>query len=163
MAGLAPTQSILPETLQDVWDDELRAKYGSLSFSEQTFVLEILKGSKKGDAYQKAYPQVSDAAKGACASGLLKRAKVVDFLESFRTGNLDSLFLIRNRLQSVISGEIVEIDYDGKKIPVVPTVRDMVVAGQALAKLDGLNAAEKVEVDATKEIRDFVGSIMAGK
>lgn len=141
------TTSILPESLAHVWDDEIREKYNALGFDEQTFALEIIKGSKKGDAYKKAHPGVSDAAKGACASALLKRPKIIAFLECFRGNNLDSLFLIRARLQGIVSGEVIECDYNDTKIPLIPKVSDINTAAAQLAKLEGLNAPEKVQDD----------------
>jgi hypothetical protein len=130
-----------------VWDDEIREKYNALSFDEQTFALEIIKGSKKGDAYKAAHPGVSDASKGACASAFLKRPKIIAFLECFRGNNLDSLFLIRARLQGIVSGEVIECEYNGTKTPLVPKISDINNAAAQLAKLEGLNAPEKVQDD----------------
>lgn len=141
------TDSILPESLAHVWDEEIREKYDALNFDEQTFALEIIKGSKKGDAYKKAHPNVSDASKGACASAFLKRPKIVAFLECFRGNNLDSLFLIRARLQSIVSGDVIECEYNGTKVPLMPKVSDINTAMAQLAKLEGLNAPEKVQDD----------------
>lgn len=147
MVTLKDDDSILPENLKGVWDDAAADLFYSLSLNEQTFVLGILKGKRKGQAYKDAYPNVSDASKGACASGLLKRPKIVEFLNYFRDTNLEDFFLVHHRLQSIISGEVMEVEVNGIKIPVVPSVKDMNTAAATLAKISGLNAPEKIQDD----------------
>jgi hypothetical protein len=161
------TDSILPASLKDVWDDDIAAKFGALSMGEQTFCLELLKGSRKGDAYKAGFPNVSDESRGACASGLLKRPKIISFLEEFRNSNLEDLFLIRHRLQCIVSGEIIQSEMlteEGTKVkvPIIPKVRDITAAAAQLAKLSGLNAPEEVKIDAGEAMREFLEKLKGG-
>lgn len=157
------TDSILPETLKEIWDDAIAEKFAALSFNEQTFCLAILRGERKGDAYKSAYPNVSDGARGVGASNLLKRPKIIAFLEEFRDSNLEDLFLVRHRLQSIISGEIIQsemITEDGTKVkvPIIPKASDITAASAQLAKMSRLNAPEEVKITGGRSLLDAVVS-----
>lgn len=168
MTTLDASASILPDTLVDLWDDELKELFGRLNFKQQTFTLEYLACGVAAEAVEKAYGLQGPSA-WTRGSTLLRDVNVRAFITAYRAKDIhrheDDKELIRSTYRNAIRAEtVVYVPKDDEKEPIkVIDHGTRIKAAQALAKLDGHNAAEKVEVDVTKEIRDFVGSIMAGK
>lgn len=156
------SDSILPEKLEDLWDDELSGLYAQMSFSHQTFALEFLEHGRQADAYRKAYPTASDASVYANASALIRSAKVRAFITAYREKNAhrheDDKELIRSTLRAAITKAEAPIfgkDESGQPAHVMdlPDWKSRIKACEALAKLDGHNAAETVNVNPSDEFR----------
>ena len=153
MTALAASDSILPETLEDLWDDELKALFGALPFKQQTFCLEYLEHGVGSRAYCKAYGIDPGPLAWSSASSLLRDKKVRAFITAYRAKDIfrheDDKELIRATFRAGITDTE---DHDTR-----------IKAAQALAKLDGHNVAETVKHDATDGLRDFFGRLAMGQ
>lgn len=157
--ALQDQDTILPERLADVWDDGVSSSFGKLSFNEQTFVLDYLTHGIGARAYLKAYPNASKEGAPAYASRLIRTDRVKAFLDEFRESSVEDFFLVHRRLKSIISGEVLEVEYNGEKIPLIPTVKDINTASATFAKLAGINPVETVNVDASEQLRGFLSKL----
>ncbi len=153
MTTLDASASILPDTLVDLWDDELKDLFGALSFQQQTFSLEFLLHGIGSKAYVKAYGVEPGPLAWSSASSLLRTPKVRAFITAYRAKDIyrheDDKELIRSAYRSGITETE---DHDTR-----------IKAAQALAKLDGHNAADKVEHDLNDGLRGLFGSLIKGQ
>lgn len=152
------SDSILPSTLTDVWDDDLKRLFGALNFKQQTFVLEYIACGVQYKAYQKAYPETPAAYVHSNASAIARNPQVRAFLKAYRERDAhrheDDKELIRITLRNAMTSE-EQFFVNGAPVPGVTTIdHDVrIKAAQALAKLDGHNAAEVVTVNPSEEFR----------
>lgn len=147
------SKSILPDTLKDVWDEELKALFGALSFKDQTFCLEYLEHGVGSKAYEKSHPGVVAPSSYVCASGLLRTPKVRAFITAYREKDInraeDDRALIRSTFRDGMQANVVHQGIQTQH----PDHDVRIKAGQALAKLDGLNVAEVVTINPSEEFR----------
>jgi hypothetical protein len=129
------------------WNDESSKDWDAMLPTEQVFCNGILHGKNKTKAYQAAFPDASLLSAGAAGSRMFKNDRVKKFLNHFRDGALEDLFITRNSLRAIAAGEVIESEYNGTVVPIIPSARDMTAASVQLAKLSGLNAPEKVQDD----------------
>lgn len=145
---MTDSKSILPAEFEPEWDDEAAKLFAALSFGQQTFVMELLKTGNGRKAYQAAYPNVSNTDTAcALASRMIRTEKVKAFLDLFRDASFESLLIIRKSLQTIAAGNVIESEYNGTTIPLIPKASDITAAAAQLAKLEGLNAPEKIQDD----------------
>jgi hypothetical protein len=156
------SDSILPEKLEDLWDDELSGLYAQLLFPHQTFALEVLEHGRQADAYRKAYKNAPETSVYASASALMRHPKVRAFITAYREKNAhrheDDKELIRSSLREAITKAETPVfgkDAAGQPDHVMdlPDWKARIKACEALAKLDGHNAAETVNVNPSDEFR----------
>jgi hypothetical protein len=143
------TRSILPDSLRDLWDEEIAPLFYGLDFHDQTFVLEYLKHGIGTRAYAKAFPRSTPEVHAALASRKIRQAKVKAFLDAVREHNIEDYFLVSTQLRNTIAGKAAAIlDEDGNVVgQEPPTLDHRLKATAQLAKISGLNAPEKIEDD----------------
>lgn len=158
-------KSILPDALEGVWDDELHQIFSKLEFRQQTFALDYLEHGVASKAIEKAYG-LSGPSAWARGSVLLRDVKVRAFITAYREKDIhraeDDRHLIRTTYREAMQAEkpIFGKDRDGNPdhIMDVPDHDVRIKAGQALAKLDGLNAVEVVTINPSEEFRKLWGA-----
>lgn len=147
----------MPESLADLWDDDLKALLFALPFNHQSFVLEYVSHSVGSRAYEKVYG-VKAPASYSCASDLLRNAKVRAFITAYRAKDAhrheDDKELIRSTYRAgMLADNSVSVNGEPVEGASRPDHDTRIKAANALAKLDGHNAAEVVTVNPSDEFR----------
>jgi hypothetical protein len=151
------SKSILPESLKDLWDDELKALLAALNFQQQSFALDYLEQGVASKAVEKAYGLKGPSA-WARGSFLLRDVNVRAFITAYRAKDVyrreDDKEAIRATFRAAM---LAETSYVAKAKSEDDNVESIIIkeedhdtrikAAQALAKLDGHNEAEKVQDD----------------
>lgn len=141
----------IPEQLETVWDDSVADAFRALEPRQRNFLLAYLDTWNGAEAYRRSYNQLAnDATAAACASRLLTKANVKSVLERFLDTQTEDLLLVKRTYidaAKTASKPIFGKDDLGQPILVMEQAdHDVrIKAAQALAKLHGLNAAEKTE------------------
>lgn len=131
------TDSILPDTLESLWDDELNRLFAKLNFQHQTFALAFLEHPHQGKAYEKTYGKTGPAA-AASASALLKHPNMRAFITAYRN---------KDKHRHEDDKELIRYTYRGAILADDAGYKNKINAAAQLAKLDGHNEAEKVQDD----------------
>ena len=146
------TDLVLPKTLADLWDDDLKRLFYELEFRWQTFTLDYLDHGIGSKAYEKAYGVPGGPNAWASASALLRHPKVRAFISAYRAKDIhrheDDKELIRSTYRAgMLADNSVSVNGEPVEGASRPDHDTRIKAANALAKLDGHNAAEKVEDD----------------
>lgn len=150
------TDLTLPKTLAELWDDDLKRLFYELEFRWQTFALEYLDHGIGSKAYEKAYGITGPNA-WSSASALLRHPKVRAFITAYRAKDVhrheDDKEFIRSTYRAAMLADN-SIVIEGRVIEgvAIPDHKTRVSAATSLAKLDGHNAAEKVQDDRFTEL-----------
>jgi hypothetical protein len=141
-----------PEELAIVWSDKIAAAFKALEPRQQKFLLAYLKCYVGSEAYRQSYNELaSDKVASVCASRLLAHVSIKPILEAFVDHRTEDLFLVHKVYTDAATQAVKPIygkDEDGQPIKIedMPDHDIRIKAASALAKLGGLNAAEKKEV-----------------
>lgn len=153
------TDSILPETLRQVWDNDVARSFGKLSMDHQSFVLAYLANKRNAaKAYREAYKgRGQDEYAASYGQRIVSRDDVQEFLAFFKTSKLAALDKIDKVYTEAMEAEIVAM-VEGVPIPGTerPDHHIRIMAAKEYAKTFGLNAPEEVKIDAGEAIRGFL-------
>lgn len=144
-------QNVIPEELETVWDKDVAEAFKALSDKHQLFLLEYTKCWSKAEAYRRSYnPMASDDVASSNGSRLIGNSSISGILDKFAQSRTEALFLVQktyNDAAKEASKPIFGKDELGQPILVMeqPDYAVRVKAAEAIAKLHGLNAADKIE------------------
>jgi len=148
----------IPNELAQV-DAEILKKFHGLNDEQQAFLIGYLQGKSGAEAYRDAYglPYGNQSA-ASSASLLLRHPNVTAVLEAFKGFRDEDLILVRKTYIAAATEAIKPIygkDADGQpeKVEDLPDHAVRIKAAEALAKLHGLNAAEKKEISGSVTIQ----------
>jgi hypothetical protein len=142
----------IPEELSQIDDAKVIAAFHELNLKQQKFLLHYLANGNGRESYRHAYNQTSDDnVAGVCASRLLTNVKIKAVLAAFQDHKDEDLVLIRKTYVAAATEAIKPVygkDASGQpeKIEDLPDHAIRISAAEKLAKLHGLNAAEKKEI-----------------
>lgn len=152
----------LPEELSLLADEKALPAFHRLNLKQQKFVLHYLTEGNGAEAYRQAYNgNANDQVAATCGSRLLTYVDIKTVLAAFQDHKDEDLVLIRRTFVNAArsaSKPIFGKDDLGQPILVMEqedhAVR--VKAAEALAKLHGLNAAEKKEISGSITIESTI-------
>jgi phage terminase small subunit len=144
--------SEIPEELTEIADDKVLPAFHRLNLKQQKFLLHYLRHGNGAEAYRQAYNEMADDHVAAVVgSRLLTNVDVKTVLAAFQDHKDEDLVLVRTTYVNAARTATKPIfgkDEQGQPILVMEqedhAVR--VKAADSLAKLHGLNAAEKKEI-----------------
>ena len=140
-----------PEELEAVWDDDIATTFAGLLPKHQAFLLKYIQCWNAAEAYRHSHnPMASDHVASANGSRMIAREGISSILAKFADQRTEALFLVQktyNEAAISASKPIFGKDEVGQPILVMeqPDYAVRIKAAEALAKLHGLNAADKVE------------------
>lgn len=159
------TDSILPSTLQQVWDDDVARSFGKLSMDHQSFVLAYLANKRNAaKAYRESYKgRGQDEYAASYGQRIVSRDDVQEFLAFFKTSKLAALDKIDQVYTDAMEAEIVTM-VEGIPIPGTerPDHHIRIMAAKEYAKTFGLNAPDEVTVNPSDEFRKLWTVAKAG-
>jgi phage terminase small subunit len=145
-------ESGIPEELDPVWTDKVASAYRALEPRQRVFILAYVRTWNGAEAYRQAYNNLaSDQVAANSASRLLAKVGMKDILEAFLETQTEDLLLVKRTYTEAARTATKPIfgkDEEGQPILVLEQAdHDVrIKAAQALAKLHGLNAAEKQDL-----------------
>lgn len=145
------TTEAIPEQLETVWNAEIAAAFRDLEPRQRNFLLAYLDTWNGAEAYRQAYNQLaSDQVAANSASRLLAKVGMKAVLNAFLDTQTEDLLLVKRTYIEAAKGAIKPIyskDEAGQLVKVedLPDHDTRIKAAQALAKLHGLNAPDKVD------------------
>jgi hypothetical protein len=155
-SGIAKSRAELEEIdISESWTEDMRAAFRAMRMEHQAFLVEYLEnGFNAAAAYRKAFsqPTMDNDTAASCGSRLIRSAKVRAFLEKIKDDAFEDFFIILRSFRDAAQNAVKPIfakDGDGQPCHVedLPDHDARVKGGQALAKLRGFNAPEKVQDD----------------
>lgn len=144
--------SDLPEEIALLDSNPAIEAFRALNPRQRIFVLSYIRNPVGSEAYRQAYNEMADDhTASVCGSRLLANAGIKAVLTAFRDHQEEDFSLIRKALIDALTGAIKPIygkDSAGQpeKVEDLPDHDARIKAAAALAKLQGLNAAEKTEL-----------------
>jgi hypothetical protein len=142
----------IPEELEPVWNADVASAFATLEARQRVFLLTYVKTWNGAEAYRQAYnPLANDHIATNSGSRLLAKEGIKIVLEAFLDTQIEDLLLVKRtyvEAAKTASKPIFGKDDLGQPIMVMeqPDHDVRIKAAQALAKLHGFNAADKVEV-----------------
>lgn len=145
----------IPADPTDSWTEAQRAAFHAMRMEHQAFLVEYLEnGFNAAAAYRKAFrqPTMDNDTAASCGSRLIRSAKVRAFLGTIKDDAFEDFFIVLRAFRDAAQNAVKPIfakDEDGQPCHVedLPDHDTRVKGGQALAKLRGFNAPEKVQDD----------------
>jgi len=142
----------VPEEIALLQDEKAVPAFHRLNLKQQKFILHYLKEGNGAEAYRQSYNELAnDTTAATCGSRLLTYADIKVVLAAFQDFRDEDLVLVRKTFvdaAKTASKPIFGKDNEGQPILVMEqedhAVR--VKAAESLAKLHGLNAADKHEL-----------------
>lgn len=125
----------------------------NLSPQRENFCVEFISCGNATAAYKLAYPSVSDNTARANASRLLADTRIQTRLKELQSETVNEKIISSQELQEfltrVVRRELTEELYlpSGEKVERPNSVRDALKAAETLARISGLFAATKQEVE----------------
>jgi hypothetical protein len=157
-AAVQENKSDIPEELDPVWSAEVATTFTALEPRQRAFLLAYVKTWNGAEAYRRAYNELAnDATASSCGSRLLANASIKSILAAFLDTQIEDLLLVKRtytEAAKTASKPIFGKDDLGQPILVMeqPDHDVRIKAAQALAKLHGFNAADKVEVKTNQSL-----------
>jgi phage terminase small subunit len=146
------SETEIPEELGFIQGDKALPAFHRLNLKQQKFLLHYIREGNGAEAYRQSYNELAeDNVAATCASRLLTNVDIKAVLEAFQDHKDEDLILIRRTYVDAAKGAIKPIygkDSNGQpeKVEDLPDHDVRIKAAQSLAKLHGLNAAEKQEI-----------------
>jgi hypothetical protein len=140
-----------PEELAAVWDDEIAKAFQALRPQQQNFLMAYMRTGNAAESYRQAYNKLAkDHLASVAGSQVLASIGITSILSKFEDQKTADMFLIVQTYREMIQAtkpEWVQNDEDKtwENVGDVPDWKARKDAADGLAKLRGLNAAEKVD------------------
>ena len=147
---LIHTKTVIPEELTEVWDHSIADSFKKLLPKQQDFILAYVKCWSGAEAYRQSHnPLASNETAAANGSRLISNDNISAILGKFTNNKTEALILVQKTYIEAArdaSKPIFGKDDSGQPVLVMeqPDYAVRVKAGEAIAKLYGLNAPAEV-------------------
>lgn len=148
----------IPEELETIWDAKIEEAFLALTPKQQNFVLAYLRTGRASSAYREAYnPHANEHLAGNGGAQALESKGVQSVLMPFQEQKTHDLFLVVKTFREMAEATKPQWqqDKDGQweNAGDVPDWMARKEAANGLARLRGLNAAEKKEISGTVTVQ----------